>query len=270
MPPDVRDVNGILRAATQWLRWIQAGGAPVQYDAAFSAAVGGYPSGAIVRSVTNPAISYLCTADANTSDPHAGGANWTNMNTAGGALTGTWPTLALAAGAAASNIGILGGSLSGSLPSPDIANNVILPGSPTTTTQAASDSSTKVATTAFVNVWGTANVPFFGSIYNTGNRSITLASQQTYAHGLATKDLAVDVYLLCSGAEGSYATGEVVACPDLWINSSQTHNILASWDATNIYVKVGNTGINLMSSAGAAFTIDPTRWYYFVTAAKHR
>lgn len=56
-------------------------------------------------------------------------------STAGGDLTGTWPTVSvaagaitsgkLAAGAAASNVGSLGGDLTGTLPSPSIANNAV-------------------------------------------------------------------------------------------------------------------------------------------------
>lgn len=47
--------------------------------------------------------------------------------------------------------GSAGGSLGGTYPAPIIASSVNLPGSPTTTTQAAGDNSTKVATTAYVD-----------------------------------------------------------------------------------------------------------------------
>jgi hypothetical protein len=71
--------------------------------------------------------------------------------TLGGVLTGTFPNPTLAAGAAATNVGSLGGVLSGTLPSPSIASSINLPGSPTTTTQAATDNSTNIATTAWYN-----------------------------------------------------------------------------------------------------------------------
>ena len=45
--------------------------------------------------------------------------------------------------------GPAGGALAGSYPNPPLASNVNLPGSPTTTSQQANDSSTKVATTQF-------------------------------------------------------------------------------------------------------------------------
>lgn len=68
----------------------------------------------------------------------------------GGSLTGTLPDPGLASGVVASAVGALGGALSGTLPNPSMGASVALPGSPTTTTQSLGDSSTKVATTAFV------------------------------------------------------------------------------------------------------------------------
>ena len=49
IPPFGQDMNGILNQATAWDRWDSAGGATL-WDAAFSAAVGGYPRGAVVAS----------------------------------------------------------------------------------------------------------------------------------------------------------------------------------------------------------------------------
>lgn len=75
VPPFGQDVNGIFRAVTQWLQWQQAG-APVPYDSAFSTAIGGYPIGAIVASLTTPFLRWQSTEDDNTTDPDAGGAGW--------------------------------------------------------------------------------------------------------------------------------------------------------------------------------------------------
>lgn len=76
VPPQGRDFNGIFKQITQWSQW-QAACGPVQFDAVFSAAIGGYPEGAIVESVIQAGLFYRSTADDNTSDPDASGPNWT-------------------------------------------------------------------------------------------------------------------------------------------------------------------------------------------------
>lgn len=85
-PPDGRDFNGLLFQMTSWTRWFIAGG-PVGYDAAFAAAVGGYPKGAIVAA-TIFGYFWMNTVDGNTSDPDAAGANWVAFSLLGGDSTG--------------------------------------------------------------------------------------------------------------------------------------------------------------------------------------
>lgn len=75
IPPWGKDANGILKLATAWEQWAQAG-APIGYDATFSTAIGGYPNGAIIASATGPGLGWLSTVDNNTSNPDAAGANW--------------------------------------------------------------------------------------------------------------------------------------------------------------------------------------------------
>lgn len=74
IPPDGRDVNGILNQLSAWSQWGQAGG-PVGYDAAFASAIGGYPRGALLRS-TSGHVWYENLVDGNGADPNAGFANW--------------------------------------------------------------------------------------------------------------------------------------------------------------------------------------------------
>jgi hypothetical protein len=71
----MQDFNGILFQTTAWARW-QAVGGLVPYDAAFSAAVGGYPAGGTVLSATTPGRVWISSADNNTTNPDSGGANW--------------------------------------------------------------------------------------------------------------------------------------------------------------------------------------------------
>jgi hypothetical protein len=73
--PFGEDFNGILNIETLWTQWINAGG-PINYNAAFSSAVGGYPQYALVASVSVPGAWWQSQVDNNTSDPDTGGANW--------------------------------------------------------------------------------------------------------------------------------------------------------------------------------------------------
>lgn len=76
--PDGRDVNGILRAVSSWAQWQQAGGLTI-YDSTFSSQIGGYPKGAILASSVTAGLFWCSTADNNTSNPDASGANWSAM-----------------------------------------------------------------------------------------------------------------------------------------------------------------------------------------------
>jgi hypothetical protein len=77
-PPNGEDVNGILNQMTAWEQWFSAGG-PVAYDATFQAAIGGYPKGAIVQSVTTFGLLWLCTVENNTTNPDTGGTGWQSL-----------------------------------------------------------------------------------------------------------------------------------------------------------------------------------------------
>lgn len=74
VPPFGQDLNGVLFQATSWARW-QAAGGPINWDATFGAAIGGYPKGAVVAGTTF-GIWWLSTVDANTTNPNTGGAGW--------------------------------------------------------------------------------------------------------------------------------------------------------------------------------------------------
>lgn len=76
-PPFGEDFNGLARQITAWSRW-QAAGGVVFWDAAFSAAVGGYPAGSIVAAQTLGQF-WFCVVDDNVTDPGAGGAGWINL-----------------------------------------------------------------------------------------------------------------------------------------------------------------------------------------------
>lgn len=75
IPPSGLDMNGGLFALSAVLRWISGGGGML-YDAAYVAQVGGYPKGA--KLLNNAGTGYFINqTDDNSTDPNAGGANWT-------------------------------------------------------------------------------------------------------------------------------------------------------------------------------------------------
>lgn len=78
VPPRIQDLNGILNELSAWSQWYQAGG-PLPYDSTFQSAVGGYPKGAVVGSVTTAGTWWRSTADNNTTNPDTGGAGWVNF-----------------------------------------------------------------------------------------------------------------------------------------------------------------------------------------------
>lgn len=101
-PQSGQDVNGILNEATAAIRWLQAGGLAV-YDAAFSTAIGGYPNGAVLKMASGKGY-WQSTVDNNTSNPDAGGANWSPLDQDGiVTLTATVAANALTIGASAHN-----------------------------------------------------------------------------------------------------------------------------------------------------------------------
>lgn len=74
-PPDVKDMNGILYEMSAWTRWAASSG-PVFYDAAFSAAVGGYPRGATIASSTVAGAIFVSLTENNVTNPDSGDASW--------------------------------------------------------------------------------------------------------------------------------------------------------------------------------------------------
>ncbi|WP_286936204.1 hypothetical protein [Achromobacter sp. UBA4530] len=74
VPPYGADFNGILNFVTDGQRWAAAGGG-YKYDPEFSAAISGYPKGAILLSAAENRY-WLSTVNANSSNPDTGGTGW--------------------------------------------------------------------------------------------------------------------------------------------------------------------------------------------------
>jgi hypothetical protein len=115
VPPFGQDMNGILKQATSWCQWIEAGG-PVIWDSTFSTAISGYPKGARVDSAIVLGAQWYSIVDGNATNPDdpLTSANWARVGIPAGMpmpfLTSTTPigfvTMnALTIGNASSNAG---------------------------------------------------------------------------------------------------------------------------------------------------------------------
>jgi hypothetical protein len=95
LPPDGKDMNGILYAISAYCAWLQAGGFFVWSAAVASA--GGYPQHAVIRSASDfTKLWYNTTAD-NVNNPDVTPTGWTQYSLAGTGSGGTGvqsPTLA--------------------------------------------------------------------------------------------------------------------------------------------------------------------------------
>src|ERR1700733_12481449 len=77
--PIIADFNGVLKQMSGWDQWFSVGG-PIMYNALISAAIGGYPRGAILASATTLGQLWLSTAENNTTNPDTGGSGWAAFN----------------------------------------------------------------------------------------------------------------------------------------------------------------------------------------------
>lgn len=81
VPQDGRDVNGLGYMLTAAAQFAQAGGV-YKWDSAFSAAIGGYPLGAVVAHATIVGFFWINTTANNTTNPDASGAGWSGFQIA--------------------------------------------------------------------------------------------------------------------------------------------------------------------------------------------
>lgn len=116
VPPDIKDMNGILFEVSAWSRWQAAGGA-AYFDGTFAGLIGGYPKGAVLQSAVTVGVLFVNTTDNNSTNPDAGGAGWTTLMPVPAStaelITGTdtvkYATAAALAGLRASTAQILAG-----------------------------------------------------------------------------------------------------------------------------------------------------------------
>lgn len=104
----------------------------------------------------------------------------------------------------------------------------------------------------------------------TADQTITLAGALTIAHGLGRAPLIYQAYLKNLTAEGGYSPGDIVQTPlaaGYNGGGSGGMNAATTMDATNIYVRFGASGFQVLNkTSGINSILTPANWAFFVRA----
>ncbi len=252
IPPFGQDMNGILYSTTSWTRW-QASGGTVPYDSTFSAAIGGYPKGALIASST-AGMFWVSLVDDNTTDPNAGGAGWqtlvapnsiansqlaqapsltvkANIGTAS-VITASIASTTMTVTAVASGTLAIGQTLTGSGVTAGTRITAFLTGTGGTGTYTVSAAQTVASTT--INATGTANtsdVPVaslltaLGLVFDMANGEVSVGPWRVkrgfYAGGSSNPTI-------------TFHTAFPTSCDGVWLTARSTSAASTSNPATSV------------------------------------
>lgn len=113
IPPDGKDMNGVLFELSDMGRWANAG-AEYTFDPGFSAAIGGYPSGAKLLSSDGKGV-FISEIDDNTANPEVVSTKWVGFSNYHGAITATTGVHTLTALEASRDLIVVSGTLTGNV-----------------------------------------------------------------------------------------------------------------------------------------------------------
>lgn len=164
-------------------------------------------------------------------------------------------------GSGGSPTGAAGGSLGGTYPNPSIATSVALPGNPTTTTQAANDSSTKVATTAYADRAASNTMSTCTGLLSVTTVTFTMASPMAACTYTLTANVSA---VVIAGVSSGYnelhifwtqgASNYIVASPSGFNNWIQPNFANASISETSYVTKDGGTSWQAINSSNQTFS----------------
>ncbi|MBS3894718.1 pyocin knob domain-containing protein, partial [Serratia marcescens] len=113
IPPDGKDMNGVLHELSAMGRWANAG-AEYTFDPDFSSAIGGYPAGARLLSSDGKSV-FISAVDDNTADPETASNQWVGFSNYHGAITATSGVKTLSALDASHDLIVISGQLTGNV-----------------------------------------------------------------------------------------------------------------------------------------------------------
>lgn len=105
--------------------------------------------------------------------------------------------------------------------------------------------------------------------YNSGQQAFVAAGGITLAHGMARRPKLITYSFECLIAEHGYAVGEFVdvIASNSGTNSNIQWGITSKFDATNIVLIVGSSGIIIThATTGVRSTLTPANWRLIVDA----
>ncbi len=113
IPPDGKDMNGVLFELSDMGRWANAG-AEYTFDQGFCTAIGGYPAGARLLSSDGKSV-FISEVDDNTANPEAVSDKWVGFSNYRGAITATTGVHTLTALEASRDLIVVSGTLTGNV-----------------------------------------------------------------------------------------------------------------------------------------------------------
>ncbi|ULH09876.1 tail fiber protein [Serratia marcescens] len=113
IPPDGKDMNGVLHELSAMGRWANAG-AEYTFDPDFSSAIGGYPAGARLLSSDGKSV-FISAVDDNTANPETVSDKWVGFSNYHGAITASSGVKTLSALDAAHDLIVISGQLTGNV-----------------------------------------------------------------------------------------------------------------------------------------------------------
>jgi hypothetical protein len=114
--------------------------------------------------------------------------------------------------------------------------------------------------------WAT---PVFTAQYVSSNQTITSGGLLTLAHGLGQEPKSIQLYLVCTTAEGGWAVGDVILVGNNNGSTSDNRHTSVYNDATNVYVRFTTTAACFTvanKGTGAAVTVNNTSFRLRVRA----
>lgn len=98
-------------------------------------------------------------------------------------------------------------------------------------------------------------------------QTITNGGQIVVAHGLGVVPGNIQLRAVCMTAQANYAAGDIITFPPVGNVATNTYGATALVDATNVTLRIANSGLSALNKDTAAFfALTPANWQLYVRA----